>query len=234
MSLDWGKIEERPEKKYLVEGKSLLEMRSEIGALKQELNQVMEEFKRTKEKLVGREKSLIQLTEKKSSARKSLDKIKEEKLHSEIEVTKLTAANSDLKTKLNGSMEKILTLENQLKAATTNTEQFESKILVKEKEIQIKEEEMLKKAKESLVKDKDIQNIKSKLEQRDKEIEFLQKNLKVEREKMNVQIKKSESFEAKMATAINALRVIARIKELMHVKGFLSDKELEPLLDEIE
>ncbi|MHA2474644.1 MAG: hypothetical protein ACXAES_15585 [Promethearchaeota archaeon] len=35
MSLDWGKIEERPEKKYLVEGKSLLEMRSEIGALKQ-------------------------------------------------------------------------------------------------------------------------------------------------------------------------------------------------------
>ena len=41
MSLEWPKIEERPDKRYSVGGKSLLEMRSQIEALKQELNQIM-------------------------------------------------------------------------------------------------------------------------------------------------------------------------------------------------
>ena len=234
MNLDWIKIEERPEKKYAVEGKSLLELNSQIEALKRELNQTMNEFKRTKEKLVGREKSLIHLTEKKSTARKSLDKIKEEKLHADIEVAKLTAVNTNLKMKLDESIEKIMTIENQLKGAVESTEVVQSRILIKEKEIQNKEEVMLEKAKESLSKDKDIQNIKNKLKQRDKEIEFLKKNLKVEREKMNVQIKKFESFEARMATAINALMVISKIKELIKIKGFVSDKELEPLLEELK
>lgn len=85
MDIDWTKVEETPKKKHSVEGNTLLDFRARnedlelrINQLVKELEKQSEELENVKKKLVGREKSLIQLTEKRSTARKSLDKIKEE------------------------------------------------------------------------------------------------------------------------------------------------------------
>ena len=197
-----------------------------------ELEEVKDELKKTKDKLSEREKSLIQLTEKRSSARNSHDKIKEEKLHADIEVTKLTAAKSALEKKLAESTEKIIVLEGQLNNIVIKFEEIEQKILAKEKNNLHKEEDMLGKAKEILEKESEIQNIKSIIAQRDKEIEFLKKNLEVEKGKTSYQAKRVESIEAQMIMAENVFKIITKIKELIGVKGFLSDKELEGLLSE--
>ena len=199
-----------------------------------ELEEVKDELKKTKDKLSEREKSLIQLTEKRSSARNSHDKIKEEKLHADIEVTKLTAAKSELEKKLAESTEKIIVLEGQLNNIVTKFEEIERKILAKEKENQHREEEMLGKAKELLEKEKGIQNYKSIIEQRDKEIEFLKKNLEVEKGKTSYQMKRVESIEAQIIMAENVLKIITKIKDSIGIKGFLSDKDLESFLTEIK
>ncbi len=241
MGIDWVRVEENPKKKLSVEGKILLEFKSRnedleqrIGQLVKELEKMAEDLEITKKKLAGREKSLIELTQKKSSARKSLDKINEEKLHADIKVTQLTAAKSDLEEKLNESTKKITTLESQLKLAVKKSEEVEQKILRKGKEIQTKEEDLLGKAKDLLDKEKEIQNLKSLLGQRDKEIEFLKKNLEVEKGKTSYQIKRVESIEAQIAKSEKILSLIKQIKELLDVKGFLSDKEFEEIYSTIQ
>ncbi|GAJ18320.1 unnamed protein product, partial [marine sediment metagenome] len=102
MGIDWTKIEESPKKKHSVEGNTLLDFRARIEDLERRLNQLVKELEKqsedletVKKKLVGREKSLLQLTEKRSTARKTLDKINEEKLHADIKVTQ-SRANSGL------------------------------------------------------------------------------------------------------------------------------------------
>ena len=107
ISIDWAKIEEKPNKKIAVEGKLLLEKRSKIKSLEQDLKREQENLRRTtdelkitKEKLAGREKSLTEITERKSTARKSLSHIKEEKLHADIEIAKLQSTNTSLEEKL--------------------------------------------------------------------------------------------------------------------------------------
>ena len=74
--IDWGLAEEKPGKKQSIEGKKLLELRMKSNDLEKsisqrdkELQEVKDELKITKDKLTGREKSLILLTEKRSSAR---------------------------------------------------------------------------------------------------------------------------------------------------------------------
>ncbi len=239
--IDWGLAEEKPDKKQSIEGKKLLEFRSKINDLEQsisqknkELGEVIDELKITKDKLTGREKSLIQLTEKRSSARKSIDKVKEEKLHADIEVTKLSAAKSELEKKLAEGTQKITTLESQLSHITMKFEEIGQKILTKEKDDQYKEEEMLRKAKKRLKQEKEIQNIKTIIDQRDKEIEFLKKNLQVEKGKTSYQMKRVESIEAQIIMAENVLKIITKIKDSIGIKGFLSDKELESILIEIK
>ena len=240
MSIDWSKVEENPKKKHSVEGRILLDFRVRNEDLEQRINQLVKELEMqsedlgiVKKKLVGREKSLIQLTEKRSTARKSFDKIKEEKLHTDIKITQLTAAKSDLEKQRDENIKKITTLEGQLKTNAKNSEEFGEKIVIKERQLQTKEEEMLNKTKDLLTKEKEIQNMNSLLDQRNKEIDFLKKNLEVEKGKTSYQIKRVESIEAQIAKSESILSIIKKIKDLIDVKGFLSDKEFEPLLNEI-
>ena len=67
------------------------------------------------------------------------------------------------------------------------------------------------------------------MDQRDKEIDFLKKNLEVEKGKTSYQIKQVEALEANIAKSESIIGMINKIKELLHVKGFLSDKEFEDL-----
>jgi len=221
--IDWQKIEEKVDKKISIEVKVLLELKSKIDNLEQnsvqikkEFEKIAEELKVTKSKLSGREKSLIQLTEKRSSARKTLDKIREDKLYSDIQVTKLSAKVSDLKTKLAESVEDASNLEKQLKTKAEKSEQIEGK------------------AKKLLEKEKEMQKISLIVKQREKEIEFLKKNFEVEKGKTEYQIKRVMSIEANIARADKILKLLNRVKQSTVNKGFISDKELEQFLIEIE
>ena len=130
------------------------------------------------------------------------------------------------------STEKITVLEGQFKNIVIKFEEIEQKILTKVKDDQYKEEELLSKVTEILEKEKEIQNYKTIIEQRNKEIEFLKKNLEVEKGKTSYQMKRVESVEAQFIMAENVFKIITKIKDLIGIKGFLSDKELEGLLSE--
>lgn len=180
----------------------------------------------TRKKLAGREKSLTELTERKSLARKSLDEVKQEKLQIDIEHAKLTTDKSKLEEDLNDAIEKITHLESQLNLNIEKTSGFEQIVLDKDKELQKKEEELLNKVKELLNKDETIQDLRI-------QIEDLKNKLDEEIEYTNKQINKFKMFETQMSETINATKVIEKIKQILELKGFLSDKELESLLDEI-
>jgi chromosome segregation ATPase len=240
-NIDWAKAEEKPEKKLSVEGQILLEFRSKIKELELELETIhqnlakaLNELDSTKDKLAGRERSLTELTERKSIARKSHDQIKEEKLHADIEIAKLSTDKSSLEEKLTESVAKITALENQLNKFTTKSTEIDEKILTKDKEIQNLEEERLHKVKELLNKEQEIQKLKTEIDHKNEEIVTLKQKLNEEKEFTDDQIKKYKDFEAQVSKAVLSTEIIEKIKKLMELKGFLSDKELESLLNETE
>lgn len=236
IGIDWTKAEEKPEKKLSVEGKYLLELRTQAKDLEQELTKKqteleknLAEWKITREKLAGREKSLTELTERRSLARNSLDKVKEQKLHTDIELAKLRASKSELDKKLTDAVAKITNLEKQLSVNVRNSEEMERKLLIKEIYIQNKEQDMLDKAKELLKKDEELKTLKNELTNRDKDIEFLKEELKKEMNKTNEEIKRFKTFEIQTTKAMKASELLSQIKSSIQVKGFLTDKEFEQL-----
>ena len=83
-------------------------------------------------------------------------------------------------------------------------------------------------------KDEEIQELKNTINLKNEEIENLKTKLKDEIKNTDIQIKKLLDFEGQVSQAIKASEVIEKIKKKIELKGFLSDKELEPLLKEIE
>ena len=155
-------------------------------------------------------------------------------MHADIEIAKLSSDKSNLEEKLTEAVAKITALENQLNKVTTKSTEIDEKILSKDKEIQNLEEERLQKAKDLLNKEQEIQNLRSKIDHKVDEIEILKKKLNEEKEFTDNQIKKYKDFEAQVSKAVISTEIIEKIKKLMELKGFLSDKELESLLNEIK
>ena len=102
------------------------------------------ELKTTKGKLAGREKSLTDITERKSTARKSLDQIKEEKLHVDIEISKLATIKANLEEKLTEAIAKITNLEKQIEEAKKG---IEKRKCVRNKRQNLKKAKISEKAK---------------------------------------------------------------------------------------
>ncbi len=195
---------------------------------------MLNDLNETKEKLAGREKSLTELTERKSIARRSLDQIKEEKLHTDIQLAKLITDKTKLEEYNKDYNTKITDLENMLNKATKRNSKMEEKILLRDKEMQNIQEEILKKKKEILNKDKEIQNLKDEIERFKNHYKLLEQELKEQVKKTKIEIKKFVDFKNEMSKAIMTQKIISKIKKLMKTKGFLSDKEFESFLNEIE
>jgi len=203
-----------------VEGRYLLDLRTKINDLEQkliqsinELEKANDEIKITKEKLVGREKSLLELTERRSSAKKTLDKVQEEKLHTDIEVTKLKSKESELEKNLTEAVAKITTLESQLNFTSEKASEIEQKINFKEKE---------------------VQNLKNDLKRKDIELESLKSNLEAKNNKNNELINRINSLEIQFLEAKTSPRIMIKIREVLEHKGFITDKELEQLIKDLE
>jgi len=219
----------------------LLDLKANIDKLEQDLAEKREEFETvsndlriTQVRLAGREKSLTDLVAKKSSTRKLMDQIKEEKLFQDIDIAKLKSIKLDLEKKLDDAIEKIAILEKKVNVNTEKAADQEQKLLKKHKELQEKEEELLRKNKEVLNKNDEIKQIKEKLDDKNREFENLKKDFKEQTKNTEVQIKKFKDFESKMNKTQSAQKIIEKIIDLLKVKGFLSDKEFEKLTEEFE
>ena len=227
LAIDWDRISEKPEKAYKVEGRFLLDLRTKINDLEQQLkiktdklDRATNELNETKEKLTGREKSLSEKTEELSAIKKELGSLKEEKEKIDKEVVSLKSNKSDLEKRLS-ELESLKELESKMKDLQEDMEQRERELEGVKKDLQqtisdkYVEIESLKNDLNKVIQDKEEEIVKSKNESLSKEKEV---------EALHLKIKSLEDY---IAEAKGAPQVIEEIKELMAHNGFLSDKELE-------
>ena len=137
-----------------------------------------------------------------------------------------------IEKKLTEATAKITNLEKQVNVNVRNSEEMERKILIKEIEIQNKEQEMLEKTKGLLKKEEYIKALKIELNRRDEKAEVLNEEIKMHKNKTDNQIKKFNTFEGQMSEVITASNILTKIKITIDLKGFLSDKEFEQLVQE--
>jgi len=83
-------------------------------------------------------------------------------------------------------------------------------------------------------KEKAIENHKNDLERRKKEFDKLNEVVKLNQKDSDVLIEKIKSLEVKLSEIKASPKVLERIKEILSVKGFLSDRELSDLEKEFE
>ena len=72
------------------------------------------------------------------------------------------------------------------------------------------------------------------MQKRDKEIAELKEQLTINHNDSNELVKKIESLERQINEVESAPEILEKIREKMVHKGFLSDKELEQILEEFE
>ncbi|MFW9946828.1 MAG: hypothetical protein ACFFDX_08370 [Candidatus Odinarchaeota archaeon] len=220
MGIDWEKCEIAPQKTQKVEGRILLDLRAKVNQLehdlalsKEQLRKSNEEFKETYKKLTGREKSLVKITEKFSSAKKNLDNVAEQKLNVDIELTKLKPKISELEKQLTEANARIKQLQQECKFSTEKTNEMEQSIRFKNKMIETQKEELQKK---------------------NGEIDRLRDQIALNQNENKMFIEKIKSFERQLSEVESAPEILKKIREAMMHKGFLSDKEFEKIIEAFE
>jgi len=108
----------------------------ELTKNQEELQKTKEKLKETHNKLIGREKSLVKISEKFSSAKENLDSVSENKLHSDIELTRLKPMLEELKAKFIEANDNISNLRSELTFTTGKTSEMEQTLKFKEKAIE--------------------------------------------------------------------------------------------------
>jgi len=83
-------------------------------------------------------------------------------------------------------------------------------------------------------KEKAIENHKSDLEKRKKEIDKLNKLVKLNQNETDEFIDKIKALEVKLLKIKSTPKVLERIKEILKIKGFLSDREFDEVIKEFE
>lgn len=141
----------------------------------------------------------------------NLDSVSENKLKTDIELTKLKPKLDELQKLLSEANDTISNLKTELNFAKEKALEMEHNIKFKEKA---------------------IENSKSDLEERKKEIDNLTEIAKLNQKETKELIDKIKSLEIKLSEIKSTPKVLERIKEMMAHKGFLSDKELVDIVKE--
>ena len=205
----------------------MLDIRANIDELKSELTQCQEELQKTKEelqktkkelsethhKLIGRERSLVKISEKFSAAKRNLDSVSENKLITDIELTQIKPKLEELEIGAKEANDTIANLRSELKFTTVKANEMVQTIKFKEKA---------------------IENHKNDLEKRKKEIDKLNELVKLNQNETDEFIDKIKSLEAKLLKVKSTPKVLERIKEILKIKGFLSDREFDEVIKEFE
>jgi len=143
----------------------------------------------------------------------NLDNISENKLTTDIELTRLKPKLGELQTIVSEANDNISNLKTELRFTKEKASEMEHAIKFKVKA---------------------IENSKIDLEKRNKEIDNLTKITKSNQKEAEELIGKIRSLETKLSEIKSTPKVLERIKEILNVKGFLSDREFSEIFKEFE
>ena len=247
MSINWKHAQDKPNSKQKVLGKILLDIRSKVNDLENQLSE--------------KRKQLESLNENVSSSDVNLQE----------HLTNAEGKITECERKLNSSADKIIYLEKSLANRekeigiikmdlTQRTNQFKIDIdelnqKMAEKNKRIKRLQLELEQKDNQVKT-EIKNLKHAIlnkdlvaEQykRDKELQLeeLQLEIKIEKDRFSTDSEEKiheikllqdeiESFKAKLKNSYVSVKIIKKIKEIMRHKGFLSDREFDMLVERVD
>ena len=83
-------------------------------------------------------------------------------------------------------------------------------------------------------KDRAIENHKEDMAKIKREIDNLNENIKAKQIESEELINKINSLENKLTEVKASPKILVRIREILHIKGFLSDRELDKIFKEFE
>ncbi len=165
---------------------------------------------------------LKQADEKLSSSQKDL----EEEIH-------------NLKKMLRESETKVTEVDDKFDNSSKQASKFEKTIKDNEKEISKLEGDLNKRSEElSNLKDEiksskiDIKLKDKELKDKIREIESLKSNLDTKVDQINVMNHKFEKLDTLLGQSKDMPRIIKKINKIMKYKGFISDRELEKLMED--
>jgi len=252
MIIDWSKASAKPEAKQKVLGRYLLDLRAKINDLEKTLAQKRKEIK------VLNERVSLNATDVKINLNKAQEKIKQDEIQfkalnekmiflektiqnrdKEIEILKedIRIRNlqiEDLKKFKSQIMEKEkdithlkTVIDQNNKQMEFNKKDFLQQLLNKELELE-KNKEIVKQHSEKL-KAKD-EEFSKRLQEKNSKIEKLEVDFEAQTKQINDINKKFKELELKLSDEIHlSTKLINKIEKLMHLKGFISDKEYEKL-----
>ena len=145
----------------------------------------------------------------------------------------------NLKKMLRESETKVTEVDDKFDNSSKQASKFEKTIKDNEKEISKLEGDLNKRSEElSNLKD-ELKSLKidtklkdKEFKEKDREIESLKSNLETKMDLINVQNDKFEKLDALLGQTKEMPRLIKQINKMMKIKGFISDKELEKLMED--
>jgi chromosome segregation ATPase len=192
------------------------------------IDNLSKELSQTKVELAQNEAQLNTTTQELTSVNNELSSTKEENSTMRTELESLKKEHSDLQNEFSITKDKLEELEPQVGILKEDFEQKERELEGVKKDLQqtisdkyIEIESLRDELTKQLnIKEAGITQAKNEVEAKNKEIEAI--GLKV------------KSLEDYIEEAKGAPQVIEKIREILSIKGFLSDKELEDLLENIQ
>ena len=281
MRIDWEYATIKPNRRQKIEGKYLLDLRSKIYDLEQELSQRNKEIDQSKEQLTITEQSFNQLTEKFIATEKNLNNVisdlKKKLLMAETKVTekvdrvdvsldritdleqKIGNKDSELmrvKFNLEKTNKEIENIKNYFTQNSTGKEsqieELRNALERTNRDVEILKQELEQTDRKSIM---DVERYKSEIEQKSKQIEINKRDLdhtiltkdsiiaKLEKdleqkinqiEELNNNINElygqMSNVQEPRTILTDESDIMKTIKELMELKGFVTDKELESLM----
>ena len=239
--------------------RQLTQKKIDLEKVINDFESVSNELQVFKDILSSKEEKIVELNEKVTASKKELSEEMElkDKGISDLKTlnTDLIAKVSELEDIIKEKESKITSLEQQIIEKDEKIESTKAEFMRKffdkneelettreklEQEIASKDESIAKKSNEIsemiadleekiAKKDVEIANRINQIEEKDKEIENLKGDIKADSYDLEQLSKQNVSLVEKIAEAEGALNLFQKIKEIMEVKGFISDKEFEDL-----
>ncbi len=228
ISVNWAKVIENPKAKQKIVGKRLLALRDKINDLEKQLNLKKKQLEAL-EILFSKHKTMNKDDSTMAESKLKEKEIKIDALLDKLEFLEQTIKNREKEIKV---IRKDLKQRN--KQFKFDKKFLEQAISDKKNENDELRAELQEKSNQIEV---EIKNLKFTILNKDLEIEKLETgfNEKIEEiNKLNNKISLLVKIYTQMKNERKYFRIIKRIRRLMLLKGFLSEKEFEQLLEKIE
>lgn len=232
--------------------RQLTQKKIDLEKVLNDLESTTKDLQVTKDVVASKDEKIVELNESFAATKKELNEAMELK---DTGILDLKSLNTDLIAKVAELEAKISSVEQQIVEKEEKIESTKAEFMRKffdkneelentreklEQEIASKDEDIAKKNDEIndrmadleqkiTLKDHEIAKKIDEIEAKEKEIENLKGDIKADSYDLEHLSKQNVSLVEKIAEAEGALTLFQQIKEIMEVKGFISDKEFEDL-----